>query len=279
MADLSKILEFIFELRYFSPDEAIGGQTAIPYVWDKGTSRLVLVQGENAGGKSFFRRLLRAVTAPPRAGRGYDAPPSAGGPFPIPEIIHLSMQGRTDNGVGMMPIARAMVYGDESWHATGVLTASTIEGAIKTATGRDHGVSIYWDEPDIGMSAAAAAGAGVRIREFVDTLPANSYWAARSLGATRWRAFVRVTLPQLQPALRRGAALAVASSLGEFAVTLFLSRPEWTTVGTLIYQYLGRPGAANFEAAILLSGLLLGVTLLLFWLIDPPTDKVTPPRA
>lgn len=111
----------------------------------------------------------------------------------------------------------------------------------------------------------------------LDTLPMNAYWAARSLGATRWRAFVRVTLPPLQPALRRGIALALACCLGEFAITLFLSRPEWTTLGTLIYHYLGRPGQANFEAAIVLSGCLMAITLLLFWLIDPPAHALTTP--
>lgn len=102
----------------------------------------------------------------------------------------------------------------------------------------------------------------------LDALPRNPYLAARSLGASRWRAFWRVTLPALGPALRRGMAFALASCLGEFAVTLFLSRPEWTTLGTLIYQYLGRPGQSNFDAALLLSGLLLALTLMAFRLIE-----------
>lgn len=102
----------------------------------------------------------------------------------------------------------------------------------------------------------------------LDALPRNPYLAARSLGASRWRAFWRVTLPALGPALRRGMAFALASCLGEFAVTLFLSRPEWTTLGTLIYQHLGRPGQTNFDAALLLSGLLLALTLIAFRLIE-----------
>ena len=43
-------------------------------------------------------------------------------------------------------------------------------------------------------------------------------------------------------------AFAAATALGEFAVTLFLSRPEWATLTTLIYQRLGQPGAANLDA-------------------------------
>jgi thiamine transport system permease protein len=107
----------------------------------------------------------------------------------------------------------------------------------------------------------------------LDAMPHNPYLAARSLGASRWRAFWRITLPSLAPALRRGMAFALATCLGEFAVTLFLSRPEWTTLSTLIYQYLGRPGQLNFDAALLLSGLLLALTLGAFRLIEgrPPT--------
>jgi thiamine transport system permease protein len=61
-------------------------------------------------------------------------------------------------------------------------------------------------------------------------------------GRAPWRVFWRVTLPLVAPALRRGMAFAAATALGEFAVTLFLSRPEWTTLSTLIHQHLGRPG-------------------------------------
>ena len=88
--------------------------------------------------------------------------------------------------------------------------------------------------------------------------------AARSLGATPWRAWLRVSLPLVAPALRRGMAFAAATMLGEFAVTLFLSRPEWTTLTTLIYQRLGRPGAANLDAALVLACGLMALALLVF---------------
>lgn len=88
-------------------------------------------------------------------------------------------------------------------------------------------------------------------------LPPHWGQAAQTLGASPWRVFVRITLPLLAPALRRGMAFAAATALGEFAVSLFLSRPEWTTLTTLIYQHLGRPGEANLHAAHALSLLLL----------------------
>lgn len=102
----------------------------------------------------------------------------------------------------------------------------------------------------------------------LDALPEQQVQAARTLGASAWSAFWRVTLPQLQPALRRGMAFAAATALGEFAVTLFLSRPEWTTLTTLVYQRLSRPGQANFDAAMILSCVLMVVALLAFALIE-----------
>jgi thiamine transport system permease protein len=104
----------------------------------------------------------------------------------------------------------------------------------------------------------------------LDNLPALWAQAARTLGASRWRVFWRVTLPLVGPALRRGMAFAAATAVGEFAVTLFLSRPEWTTLSTLIYQHLGRPGAANLDAAMVLASLLMALALLVFLAIDWP---------
>jgi thiamine transport system permease protein len=104
----------------------------------------------------------------------------------------------------------------------------------------------------------------------LDSLPAQYLDAARSLGASPWRAFWRVTFPLLCPALRRGMAFAAATAVGEFAVTLFLARPEWATLTTLIYQRLGRPGAANLDAAMLLSCVLMLLAFAAFALIEWP---------
>jgi hypothetical protein len=148
-------LEWIWGCRYFHSDEAIEGRVAIPYIHKAGApdARLVLVLGDNAGGKSFFRRLLQVVVS-----SKYD------GPFPVREVIHLSMQGRSAQFA-------SMVYGTEEWQSTGENSAHTVTGGIKNATGRDHDVIVYWDEPDIGMSEGSAAGAGLDIAEFVADAP------------------------------------------------------------------------------------------------------------
>ena len=104
-------------------------------------------------------------------------------------------------------------------------------------------------------------------------LPTSWVQAARSLGATPARAWWRVTWPLVLPAVRRGMAFAMASMLGEFAVSLFLNRPEWTTLTTFIYQHLGRPGSLQLDRAWVLSALLLGLTAAVFVLIEPPQSS------
>ena len=107
----------------------------------------------------------------------------------------------------------------------------------------------------------------------LDSLPHNLLQAARTLGASPWRCFWRVTLPLVAPSLRRGMAFAAATAIGEFAVTLFLSRPEWVTLTTLIYQRLGRPGDANRDAALALCALLMALALAAFSLIEQPVAR------
>lgn len=107
----------------------------------------------------------------------------------------------------------------------------------------------------------------------LDSMPVHLAQAARTLGAPPWHVFWRITMPLLRPALRRGMAFAAATAVGEFAVTLFLSRPEWATLTTLVYDHLGRPGTANRDAALVLACLLMGLAMLAFVLIEWTRDE------
>ncbi|MEZ0348143.1 MAG: ABC transporter permease subunit [Thermus sp.] len=100
------------------------------------------------------------------------------------------------------------------------------------------------------------------------SLPPSLLEAARTLGATPWRAFLRVELPLLRPALASGVALALAALLGEFGASLVLWRPEWTTLTLAIYERLGRPGEGPFREALSLAALLALLSGLLFYLLD-----------
>jgi thiamine transport system permease protein len=107
----------------------------------------------------------------------------------------------------------------------------------------------------------------------LDAMPEHYAQAAATLGARPVRVFWRVTLPMVASALRRGVAFAAATMLGEFAVSLLLSRPEWLTLTTLIYQRLGRPGAGNLDAALVLSASLMLLALLVFVAIEGRPDR------
>lgn len=98
--------------------------------------------------------------------------------------------------------------------------------------------------------------------------------AARSLGASRWYAFRRVTLPTIRPALLAGAVLAWARALGEFGATItfagnFPGRTQ--TVPLSVYLAL----ESNPGQALVLSVLMIGVSFVVLlslrdrWLGDP----------
>ena len=101
-----------------------------------------------------------------------------------------------------------------------------------------------------------------------DGLPKDYAAAARTMGANGFQTACYVTAPLLKPALRRGLTLASATCIGEFAATLFLSRPEWQTLTTLIYDYLGRAGADNYGRAMVLTAVLTALALAAFLLVD-----------
>ena len=103
--------------------------------------------------------------------------------------------------------------------------------------------------------------------------------AARSLGASRWYAFRRVTLPAIRPALLAGAVLAWARALGEFGATItfagnFPGRTQ--TVPLSVYLAL----ESNPGQAIVLSVLMIGVSFVVLlslrdrWLGSDGTEPI-----
>lgn len=92
--------------------------------------------------------------------------------------------------------------------------------------------------------------------------------AAAMLGAAPRRAWREVDLPIIGRAALVGAAFAFAVSLGEFGATLFLARPETTTVPIAIERLLSRPGALAFGQAMALSTVLMVLTALAMLAIE-----------
>jgi molybdate transport system permease protein len=85
--------------------------------------------------------------------------------------------------------------------------------------------------------------------------------AARTLGASRWSVFRRVTLPLTWPALAAGALLAWARALGEFGATITFAGNtpgRTTTIPLQVYLLLE---SGHLDGAIALSLVLLGVSV------------------
>ncbi|WP_193725710.1 molybdate ABC transporter permease subunit [Aurantiacibacter aquimixticola] len=101
-------------------------------------------------------------------------------------------------------------------------------------------------------------------RRFVD--------AARTLGASRWRAFLSVTLPLSMPGIAAGAMLGFARSLGEFGATITFAANipgETRTLPLAIYTGLQMPGGEAAVARLAGMSIVLSLSALLVseWLV------------
>jgi ABC-type spermidine/putrescine transport system permease subunit II len=89
-------------------------------------------------------------------------------------------------------------------------------------------------------------------------------WAARGLGASPGRAFVRVTLPLIRPAILAGAAMSFILSLNELILALFLATPQIETLPRVIWPELRYTLSPIVAAASCLSAATTAVGLLVF---------------
>jgi thiamine transport system permease protein len=89
------------------------------------------------------------------------------------------------------------------------------------------------------------------------SIPLRLKEAASALGAGPLRAFGRIVLPLAAPSVAAAAGLAFAVSLGEFAATSLLARPDFPTLPILIYRFLTLPGDANRGRAMAAGTLLM----------------------
>jgi len=95
----------------------------------------------------------------------------------------------------------------------------------------------------------------------VRALDAREGEAAETLGASRWYAFRRVTLPALRPAIAAGLVVAWARALGEFGATITFAgnfRGRTQTLPLAVFEAL----QTDTGSAILMSLLLVAVSLL-----------------
>ncbi len=90
--------------------------------------------------------------------------------------------------------------------------------------------------------------------------------AARTLGATRWRVFLTITLPLSLPGVLAGAVLGFARSIGEFGATItFVSNipGETRTLPIAIYSALQVPGGEGMVTRLAIISVLLSLGALI----------------
>lgn len=95
--------------------------------------------------------------------------------------------------------------------------------------------------------------------------------AAATLGASRLRVFLTVTLPLIAPGVIAGAVLAFAKAMGEFGATItFVSNipGETQTVPSAIYAFLQIPGgeSAAMRLVLVSVGIAMAALALSEWL-------------
>lgn len=108
------------------------------------------------------------------------------------------------------------------------------------------------------------------VRPALERLEGNLTDAARSLGASPWRATRDVRLPLIQGSLLTGAAFAFAISIAETSATLMLAEPGLLTMPVAVYHLLA---AREFSAASAMSVIMMAVLTLAFVLIDRFGDR------
>jgi thiamine transport system permease protein len=109
------------------------------------------------------------------------------------------------------------------------------------------------------------------VRTTVPTLraiPEETRQAAAVLGAGPFRVWREIDLPIVSRAALVGAGFAFVISLGEFGATSFIARPNSTTIPTMIFRLLSRPGEVSFGMAMALSVGLAVITAAVVMAID-----------
>ena len=165
----------------------------------------------------------------------------------------------------MVGLALLLVYGQTGW----------IGGALESV-----GLQIIYAPPGIIM-ATAFVSLPLVIRELVPVLTeigTDQEQAARSLGASPWQAFLRITLPAIKWALLYGVVLSLARSLGEFGAVKVVSGGVAfrTQTATLLveerYQQFGAENTTVAYAAAFVLALIAVIALIVVTSLRPKED-------
>lgn len=103
------------------------------------------------------------------------------------------------------------------------------------------------------------------IRLAIEAVDPKLEQAAATLGATRFRVFLTITLPLILPGILAGMVLAFAKAMGEFGATItFVSNiPGQTqTLPSAIYAVLQMPGGETAAARLVLIAIVIAMAAL-----------------
>jgi thiamine transport system permease protein len=111
----------------------------------------------------------------------------------------------------------------------------------------------------------------------IASIPDEYRMEASVLGASPFKAWLKVTWPFMSRAALASSIFAFTISLGEFGATSLVARPDNPTIPLAIYRFISQPGAVNYGQAMAMATILMIVTtisILLFERIRFPGSKV-----
>lgn len=103
------------------------------------------------------------------------------------------------------------------------------------------------------------------IMPVIETTSDSFVYAARSLGLSGFRSFIKVELNLIKPSLIASSTFIFAISLGEFGATFMLYRPQYTTLTVALYRLLS---GRHYGPAAAIGGIFVILNIIVFFIID-----------
>jgi molybdate transport system permease protein len=206
------------------------------------------------------------------------------------EAVRLSLKVGAASTLGLLPVAFALAYLlargrfpgrvllDILVHLPLVLPPVVTGWALLIAFGRGGPLAALGPYLLFQWTGAALAAAVMAlplmvraIRLSIEAVDPRLEAAARSLGASRGRAFRTILLPLCAPGILAGSVLAFAKAMGEFGATItFVSSipGETRTLPLAVYGFLQIPGAEDevLRLSLIAVALSVGALALSEWL-------------
>ena len=184
-------------------------------------------------------------------------------PFPGVSIVNLLVDLPLGLSQVVVGLCLVLVYGDTGWF-----------GQWLSA----HGITVIFALPGMILATIFVTFPFV-VREVVPVVRevgTQQEEAARTLGASAWQTFWRITLPSIRAGVIYGVVLTMARALGEFGAVSVVSGSIQGVTYTLTmyvdYQYGNFNNTAAYVASIELAVLAVTTLLLLSLIRGRKTD-------